>query len=91
MSVLDTCYSIEDLRRAAQRRLPWGFFNFIDYGVEDNIAPQNNRDAFTRIKLLHRGLADVKNLDLGVTLFGKRAELPYAISPTGAPGLCWYD
>ena len=91
MSVLDTCYSIEDLRLAAKKRLPWGFFNFIDYGVEDNIAPRNNRDAFTQIKLLHRGLADVKNPDLGVTLFGKRAELPFAISPTGAPGLCWYD
>ena len=91
MSVVDHCYSIEDLRLAAQKRLPWGFFNFIDYGVEDNIAPKNNREAFARIKLLHRGLVDVDNVDLGTTLFGKRSELPFAISPTGAPGLCWYD
>ena len=91
MGVLDDCYSIEDLRLAAKKRLPKGFFNFIDYGVEDNIAPKNNREAFTRIKLRHRGLADVDGVDLGTTLFGKRSELPLAISPTGAPGLCWYD
>ena len=91
MSAVDDCYSIEDLRLAAKKRLPAGFFNFIDYGVEDNIAPKNNRDAFARIKLRHRGLADVDNVDLGATLFGKRAAFPYAISPTGAPGLCWYD
>ncbi len=91
MSIVDNCYSIEDLRLAAKKRLPWGFFNFIDYGVEDNIAPKNNREAFARIKLRHRGLVDIDNLDLGTTLFGKRSEMPFAISPTGAPGLCWYD
>lgn len=91
MSIVDNCYSIEDLQLAAKKRLPWGFFNFIDYGVEDNIAPKNNREAFARIKLRHRGLVDIDNLDLGTTLFGKRSEMPFAISPTGAPGLCWYD
>jgi isopentenyl diphosphate isomerase/L-lactate dehydrogenase-like FMN-dependent dehydrogenase len=91
MGRLDDCYSIDDLRLAAKRRLPRGLFEFIDKGVEDHMAPVNNRSAFTDLKLLHKGLADISNVDVGTTLFGKRSGLPLAISPTGMPGLVWHD
>jgi (S)-mandelate dehydrogenase len=91
MGALDDCYSIADLRLAAKKRLPRGLFEFVDRGVEDDIAPAHNRSAFTRIKLRHRALKNVDNVDLGCTLFGKRSEFPYAISPTGIPSLCWYN
>ena len=59
MASLDRCYSMADLREAARRRLPRGVFEFVDRGSEDELAVRNNRDAFHRIKLMHRALVDV--------------------------------
>jgi (S)-mandelate dehydrogenase len=59
MASLDRCYSVADLREAARRRLPRAVFEFVDRGSEDEIAVRNNRDAFHRIKLMHRALVDV--------------------------------
>lgn len=91
MSKLDRCYNVADLRNAAKRRLPQGLFDFIDLGAEDNRAIQANVDAFERIKLKTRFLVDLSRIDTGIDLFGKRANLPLVIAPTGFAGLCWYQ
>jgi isopentenyl diphosphate isomerase/L-lactate dehydrogenase-like FMN-dependent dehydrogenase len=91
MANLDRCYSVADLREAARRRLPRAVFEFVDRGSEDEIALGNNRDAFHRIKLMHRALVDVSGRSTATTLFGKPAALPMVIAPTGAAGLCWHE
>jgi (S)-mandelate dehydrogenase len=91
MANLDRCYSVADLREAARRRLPRGVFEFVDRGSEDELAVRNNRDAFHRIKLMHRALVDVSGRTTTTTLFGKPAALPMVIAPTGAAGLCWHE
>ena len=91
MSALDRCYSIPDLREAAKRRLPRGVFEFVDRATEDHIAVQNNRDAFHKIRLMHRALVDVSGRKTETMLFGKPAALPMIIAPTGAAGLCWHE
>ena len=91
MASLDRCYSVADLREAARRRLPRAVFEFVDRGSEDEIAVRNNRDAFHRIKLMHRALVDVSGRTTTTTLFGKPAALPMVIAPTGAAGLCWHE
>jgi isopentenyl diphosphate isomerase/L-lactate dehydrogenase-like FMN-dependent dehydrogenase len=91
MASLDRCYSVADLREAARRRLPRAVFEFVDRGSEDEIAVRNNRDAFHRIKLMHRALVDVSGRSTATTLFGKPAALPMVIAPTGAAGLCWHE
>src|ERR1700684_1509528 len=91
MSALDRCLNVYDLRAAAKRRLPKGVFEFVDRGSEDGIAVANNRDAFHRIKLMHRALVDVSGRSTTTTLFGKPAALPMVIAPTGAAGLCWHE
>src|SRR5271155_1034714 len=91
MASLDSCYSIADLREAARRRLPRAVFEFVDRGSEDELAVRNNRDAFQRIKLMHRALVDVSGRTTTTTLFGKPAALPMVIAPTGAAGLCWHE
>jgi isopentenyl diphosphate isomerase/L-lactate dehydrogenase-like FMN-dependent dehydrogenase len=91
MGQLDRCYNIADLRELARKRLPKGVFEYVDRGAEDEIAVAENRRAFERIKLRTRFLVDLSKRDMGVTLFGKRAELPLAISPTGITGVCWYQ
>ena len=52
-------YNIEDLRQMAKRKLPRGIFEFVDGGAEDGIAVQNNRDAYTSLKIKNRVLIDV--------------------------------
>ena len=91
MGVLDRCYSVADLREAARRRLPRGVFEFVDRGSEDEVALRNNRDAFQRIRLMHRALVDVSARSTATTLFGKPVALPMVIAPTGAAGLCWHE
>jgi isopentenyl diphosphate isomerase/L-lactate dehydrogenase-like FMN-dependent dehydrogenase len=74
--------NIEDLRQMARRRLTKALFEFIDRGSEDDIALRHNRAALERIKLMPRMLNDVSKRDLGITLFGKRHELPLVIGST---------
>jgi (S)-mandelate dehydrogenase len=83
-------YNIEDLRQIAKRRVPKGVFGYVDGGAEDGIALQNNRDAYTCLKLKNRVLIDVSKRSTETTIFGKKAAMPYGVSPTGTAGLMWY-
>ena len=83
-------YNIEDLRLMAKKKLPRGIFGFIDGGAEDHIAVQNNRDAYTQLKIKNRVLIDVSKRSTETTIFGKKIAMPYGISPTGSAGLARY-
>ena len=82
-------YSIADLRRAAKRRLPRAVFDFFDGGAEDEITLRDNEAAYKRLRLMPKVLADVSAIDTSTFILGQRAELPMAISPTGAVGFGW--
>ena len=84
--VAERCFSIEDLRQAARRRLPRAIFDFFDGGAEDEIALRDNIDAFKRVRLVPHSLVDVSNIDLSTTLLGTQSALPLAIAPTGGLG-----
>ncbi len=90
-TAIDSCYNAEDLRAAAQKRLPKWIFEFVDRGAEDGLAIAHNIEAYRRLKLRGRALVDMSGRDLGADLFGKRSALPLAVAPTGAAGLCWYE
>jgi isopentenyl diphosphate isomerase/L-lactate dehydrogenase-like FMN-dependent dehydrogenase len=84
-------YNIEDLRRQAQKKLPTGLFQFIDGGAEDGLAVQNNREAYTQLKIKNRVLVDVSERSTETEIFGKKIAMPFGISPTGSAGLVWLD
>ena len=84
-------YSTDDLRDAAQRRLPKGLFEFMDRGNDDEFAMHENRAALARIKLNPRVLNDVSVRQQEITLFGKKQQMPVIIAPTGSAGLAWHD
>lgn len=89
MTRIADAYSIADLRRLAQRRLPRALFDFYDGGAEDESTLRANRDAFERCRLRPRVLLDVAEVDASTTLLGAPSALPLAIAPTGAPGFGW--
>ena len=86
---ISKAYSIEDLRRSAKRRLPRAVFDFFDGGAEDELTLRDNAAAYQRLKLVPRVLTDVSAINTSTLILGHRAELPIAISPTGAVGVGW--
>lgn len=83
-------YNIEDLRQRAKRKLPRGIFEFVDGGAEDGIAVQNNRDAYTALKIKNRVLVDVSKRSPETEIFGKKIAMPFGVSPTGSGGIVQY-
>ena len=80
---LGDAVNIEDLRRAAKRRLPRAIFDFFDGGAEDETTLRENRAAFERVRLLPKVLVNVAQVDTSTEIFGRKSALPLAIAPTG--------
>jgi len=83
--------NIDDLRDLAKRRLPKGFFEFVDRGTEGEVSLHRNRTAFDPIRFRPRVLVDVQERSLRIELLGKTQAMPVAIAPTGIAGMLWYQ
>jgi L-lactate dehydrogenase (cytochrome) len=75
--------SVDDFRRYAKRRLPFGVFDYIDGGAEDERTLEQNVAAFARFGFHPRVLRDVSRIDTSVTIFDRPASMPLILSPTG--------
>jgi len=84
------CHNIEDLRLAAQRRLPRGLFDFIDRATEDDVAMRRNRSAFERWRIVPRAMVDVGQRSLCADVLGKPQASPLIIAPAGPAGFFWH-
>ncbi|UUX95313.1 alpha-hydroxy acid oxidase [Aquabacterium sp. J223] len=84
---LDRCFSFDDIRRLARRRLPRILFDVIDSGVEDERLLARNEQAFADRHLVPRQMQDVGRRSQAVTLFGRRYASPVGVAPTGLAGL----
>jgi L-lactate dehydrogenase (cytochrome)/(S)-mandelate dehydrogenase len=80
------CINLDDLRRAAKRRLPKLIYDFIEGGVDDEDGLARNEHAFRRRVLLPRYLVDVTQRDQSTELFGRRYASAFGIGPTGGIG-----
>ena len=66
-------HCIDDLRKAAQRRIPKIVFDFVAGGAGHDTGVRENVDAFDRIRLVPRALVDISQIDLSRELFGRRS------------------
>jgi len=82
-------YSVDALRRIAQKRLPRPIFDFIDGGAEDEDTLRQNESAFSDWELLPKPLNGAAKRDLSTSLFGHTLSSPLLIGPTGLAGLFW--
>ncbi len=88
----DRIPSMDDLVNAlefepvAKARIPQQAYDYIAGGVDDEWTLRRNREAFQWITLHPRMLRDVSHLDLSLTLFGQRIEMPILVAPTGGQG-----
>ncbi len=79
--------NVEDYRRRARRVLPRLVFDYVDGGAEDERCLRRNRDALEAVPLIPECLRDTSAMDIGIDLFGRRWNAPFAIAPIGLAGL----
>lgn len=82
-----TIVNIDDLRLAAERRLPKLFFDYIDGGSFSEETYRRNREDFSRLALRQNILADSAEPDLSTDYLGQRRALPFMLGPVGFLGL----
>lgn len=85
------CHNVEDLRRAAQRRLPAPLFHYIDGGADDEWTLRRNTAAFEHWALQPQVLRDVSAIDLRTRVLGCDLDLPFFLAPTGMSRLFHHD
>ncbi|MBJ2149639.1 alpha-hydroxy acid oxidase [Paracoccus sp. IB05] len=80
--------NVEDFRRAACRRLPKIFADYIEGGAFSETTLARNRMGFDRYALSQRVLQDLApQPDLSTTYLGRRWSLPFFPGPVGFLGL----
>ena len=80
-----TC--IEDLRRAARRKVPRAFFEYAEGGSYAEETLRANRADLERIKLRQRVLVDVSERSTKTTILGEPVSMPLALAPIGLCGM----
>jgi L-lactate dehydrogenase (cytochrome) len=81
---LNSCLTIDDLRRLARRRLPGVVFDYVDGAADDEVTLAENRAAFAQWQFAPQVLRDVSAPDLSAPFFGgRRYGFPLALCPTG--------
>ena len=87
MSRLDKYLTIEDLRKAAKRRVPKMFYDYADSGSYTEGTYRANTADFEQIKLRQRVAVNLENRNLTSTMMGQTVAMPVAIAPVGSTGM----
>jgi isopentenyl diphosphate isomerase/L-lactate dehydrogenase-like FMN-dependent dehydrogenase len=81
--------NIEDLRRAAKRRLPRVVFDYIDGGAEAEQTLRANGRAFETVTLRPRCAVATPVCDLRTTVVGSSLSMPLILAPVGSSRLIY--
>src|SRR5215472_781564 len=76
--------NIEDLRRAAKRRLPRVVFDYIDGGAETEWTLRENCHAFEAVTLRPRGAIATPACEMGTKVLGTPLTMPVILAPVGS-------
>ena len=79
---LTDCHNVADFRALAKSRLPSPIFDYIDGAADDEHTKDRNTTAFDDCDLVPNILAGVSEVDMSVTVMGKRTSMPLMLSPT---------
>lgn len=71
-----------EYERYAKDNLPRNAHDYYASGSNDMITLRENRDAFSRLRLIPRILVDVSNIDMSTTVLGEKVSSPLCIAPT---------
>jgi L-lactate dehydrogenase (cytochrome) len=88
---LNDCHNFQDFRELARRRLPYPIFHYIDGAADDEVTYRRNTQAYDDVDLVPSVLAGVDQLDMSVTVFGKKLDMPLYCAPTALQRLFHHD
>lgn len=83
--------SLADYERYARARLPADIWAYIAGGGADGLTQQRNRDAFDKLTLSGRVLADMSSASTETNLFGIRLPFPVFLAPVAHQKLVHAD
>src|SRR2546430_4944558 len=81
--------NVEDLRRAAKRRLPRVVFDYIDGGAEDERTLRANCHAFEEVTFRPRCAVATPACDLRVSVLDRPLSMPLILAPVGSSRLMY--
>jgi L-lactate dehydrogenase (cytochrome) len=76
--------NIEDLRRAAERRLPRAVFDYIDGGADAEVTLRDNCQDFERVLFKPRCAVATATCDLKTAVLGTPIAMPIILGPVGS-------
>jgi len=85
---LDRMHDVEDLRRAARRRLPRAVYDIVDGGAGEEVSLHRNLEGFDRLPLRPRALADVTRVETETTVLGQPVSMPLLLAPCSFARMC---
>lgn len=80
---------VEDLRKAARRRVPGMFYDYVDAGSWTESTYRANARDLQAIRLKQRVAVDVSARTAASTLVGTPVTMPVGVAPTGLTGMTW--
>lgn len=81
--------AIEDLRRAAHRRLPRAVFDYVDGGADAEVTLRENSRALQQLMLRPRCAVSTPGPDLQTTILGSSLAVPFVLAPIGSTRLIY--
>jgi len=88
---LSDCHNTDDFRLLAKQKLPAPVFHYIDGAADDELTKRRNTAAFETCDLVPDVLAGVQDIDMGVTVMGKKLAMPLFLSPTALQRLFHWE
>lgn len=87
---LEACFSAEDLRIVAKKRVPRSVFDYVDGAALEEISLQRAKAAFKRVEFKPKVLRNVSEIDYSQNILGKKAAMPIIFAPTGYSRMMHY-
>jgi isopentenyl diphosphate isomerase/L-lactate dehydrogenase-like FMN-dependent dehydrogenase len=84
-------YTVDDLRRRAERRVPKMVTDLVAGGADREVTLRRNQSAFDAIVIEPNYLVDVGRRDLSTSILGMPVESPVMFGPTGLSTLIHRD
>jgi len=81
--------NVEDLRRAAARRLPRSVFDYIDGGADGEVTLRENVRSYQDVAFRPRSAVETPPADLRTTVLGTPLSVPFIFAPVGSSRMFW--
>jgi L-lactate dehydrogenase (cytochrome) len=88
---LNDCHNFQDFRKLARQRLPQPIFHYIDGAADDEVTYRRNTQAYEEVDLVPNVLGGVGDIDMSVTVFGRKLAMPLYCAPTALQRLFHHD